>query len=77
MKIIPEAYQSKNINQALAHVVEECGEVIANFGKATRFGFDSLNPEKTKEEQESKMDSIIREISDLEQAIRVFNTFVR
>ncbi len=37
----------------LAHLIEECGEVLAAAGKTQRFGLDSVNPLLPKEKQET------------------------
>lgn len=54
---------------ALAHVVEECGEVLAAAGKCQRWGMDSVNPELPPEDQETNRDWLSRELDDLEGAI--------
>lgn len=54
---------------ALAHVVEECGEVLAAAGKCQRWGMDSVNPELPPEDQEANRDWLSRELDDLEGAI--------
>lgn len=37
-------FESKTKEQALAHIIEECGEVIMAFGKLHRFGENSYSP---------------------------------
>lgn len=55
---------------ALAYLVEECGEVLAAAGKSLRWGLDSVNPELPKGEQETNRDWLLRELEDLDGAIR-------
>lgn len=69
-------YASKDMDMALSHVVEECGEVIAAYGKCRRFGPLSVNPELPVEEQEMNGDWLLREIKDLQRAISVFGKFL-
>lgn len=69
---IPSAYQARDEYQALAHIIEECGEVIAAAGKTYRFGPDSYNPELPPEEREKNIDWVLREIRDLKRAIRAW-----
>ena len=54
---------------ALAHVVEECGEVLAAAGKCQRWGVRSVNPLLPPEKQEMNRDWLLRELDDLEGAI--------
>ena len=58
-----------DIDGRLAHLVEECGEVIAAVGKTQRFGLDSVNPLLPEDEQETNRAWLIREAIDLKQAI--------
>ena len=44
MTIKPE-YQSQNLQQAFAHIAEECAEVCQAYAKMQRFGMDAVNPE--------------------------------
>ena len=69
---IPERYRSTNPRQALGHVVEECGEVLAAAGKTIRWGWDSVNPELPLDQQETNLAWLMRELSDLERAIKAF-----
>lgn len=55
--------------KALAHLVEEAGEVMAAAGKSLRFGLDSVNPLLPVEEQETNEEWLRREIGDLKLAI--------
>jgi hypothetical protein len=62
-------YLRPGVPFALAHVVEECGEVLAAAGKCQRWGLESVNPELPPAEQETNRDWLIRELDDLEGAI--------
>jgi hypothetical protein len=59
----------KNKNTALAHVMEECAEVIKEGSKIYRFGWASYNPNLPIEERETNRDALLREMEDLELAI--------
>lgn len=69
-------YKSTSVQQSLAHVIEECGEVIAAAGKSLRWGLSSVNPELPLEQQESNRDWLFREITDLEQAILYLKSYI-
>lgn len=71
-KTIPAAYQAKDEYQAISHIAEECGEVIAAIGKAFRFGPNNVNPELPSDKQETNRDWILREVRDLKRAIRAW-----
>ena len=62
-------YLQKGFDKQLAHVVEECGEVLAAAGKTQRWGLDSYNPEPTSD-REQNGDWLSRELKDLEKAIK-------
>ena len=64
-------YYPKTIIQKLGYLVEECGEVQAAVGKTIRWGLDSYNPDLPEKEREPNRDWILREIKDLEQAIKI------
>lgn len=53
----------------LAHLIEECGEVLSAAGKTQRWGRDSVNPLLPLAEQETNEDWLKRELVDLKQAI--------
>ncbi len=53
----------------LAHVVEECGEVLAAAGKTQRWGRDSVDPTLKEQYQETNEKWLLRELTDLEEAI--------
>ncbi len=63
-------YVPKTLEQKLGYLIEECGEVLAAAGKTTRWGRESVNPELPKEEQETNADWLLREMRDLERAIK-------
>lgn len=54
----------------LAHLVEECGEVLAAAGKTQRWGWASVNPLIPVGEQESNLLWLKREMGDLKEAIQ-------
>lgn len=70
---IPARYRSVTPGQALAHLVEEMGEVLAAAGKTQRWGPRSYNPELPEEERETNLTWLLREIADLERAILAFH----
>ncbi len=55
---------------AIAHLVEECGEVLAAAGKTQRWGLYSVNPELPADQQETNCTWLLRELDDLEGAIQ-------
>lgn len=62
-------YLRSGVDFAIAHLVEECGEVLAAAGKTQRWGLDSVNPELPPEQQETNRAWLLREMNDLEGAI--------
>ena len=56
-------------DKCLAHVVEECGEVLAAAGKTQRWGPHSVNPLLPPSEQEPNHVWLRRELNDLLGAI--------
>lgn len=72
MSDIPYRYRSNSPSQALAHLSEECGELVAAIGKTMRWGSQSVNPELPPEQQETNIDWVRREIRDVERAIAAF-----
>ncbi len=52
-------------DKCLAHVVEECGEVLAAAGKTQRWGPHSVNPLLPVEQQETNINWLRREIAAL------------
>lgn len=62
-------YLPKNFEGQLAHVVEECGEVMAAAGKTMRFGRKSVDPTDTSAKPETNEQWLKREILDLTVAL--------
>ena len=58
-----------DFESSLGHIIEECGEVVAAAGKIVRFGPLSYNPLLPKDEQETNIVWLIRELADLKPAI--------
>lgn len=56
-------------DKQLAHLIEECGEVLAAAGKTQRWGPHSVNPLIPADQQEANIDWLMREIDDLADAI--------
>lgn len=56
----------------LAHLVEECGELIAAAGKTQRWGPDSVNPLLQPQHQETNIAWLRREMADVRQALDRF-----
>lgn len=73
--MVEERYKAKSYYQALGHLMEETGEVIAASGKICRWGPDCVNPELPSKEQEKNIDSLRREWEDLIKAGDVFWKF--
>lgn len=64
----PRFFQT-GFDKQLAHVVEECGEVLAAAGKTQRWGRRSVNPLLPKEQQETNEAWLRRELADLRQSV--------
>ena len=62
-------YEPKTLATAMAHTVEECGEVVAAIGKTLRFGLYSSNPELPESEREKNIEWVDRELIDLEESV--------
>jgi NTP pyrophosphatase (non-canonical NTP hydrolase) len=62
-------FLQEGLNNQLAHLIEECGEVLAAAGKTQRFGWLSVNPLLPPAAQESNKDWLLREIKDLKLTI--------
>jgi len=62
-------FLQKGFEKQLAHLVEECGEVLAAAGKTQRWGRDSVNPLIPASQQETNEAWLSREMSDLRQAL--------
>jgi hypothetical protein len=65
----PRFIRTGDVQFAMAHAAEECGEVIAALGKSLRWGLDSVNPLLPIEQQETNRDWLKREIADLRGAL--------
>lgn len=63
-------FLQKGFENQLAHLVEECGEVLAAAGKTQRWGWASVNPLLPESEQETNLVWLLREIDDLKEAIQ-------
>lgn len=64
-------YRPEGFDKCLAHLIEECGEVLVCAGKLQRFGRDNCKPG----EKETNLQALHREMFDLGLAIeRFFNT---
>jgi NTP pyrophosphatase (non-canonical NTP hydrolase)/predicted RNase H-like HicB family nuclease len=64
-------YFPRTIEQVLGYFTEECGEVLSAIGKTQRWGLESVNPELDEPDQETNRDWILRELVDLEAAIKI------
>jgi NTP pyrophosphatase (non-canonical NTP hydrolase) len=62
-------FLQQGFEKQLAHVVEECGEVLAAAGKTQRWGPYSVNPLLPVNQQETNLAWLTREIADLRQAL--------
>lgn len=60
-------------DKCLAHLVEECGELLAAAGKTQRWGRDSVNPLLPAAEQETNLAWLTREMGDVRQALDRLN----
>ena len=65
---IPEAYRSKSIEQAIAHLAEELAEALQAAAKSLRFGPTSVNPELPPKDQETNIVWLRREMRDVARA---------
>jgi hypothetical protein len=62
-------FLQRGFDKQLAHLVEECGEVLAAAGKTQRWGRDSVNPLIPTIAQETNEAWLRRELADLRQSI--------
>ncbi len=62
-------FLQEGFDKQLAHVIEECGEVLAAAGKTQRWGPTSVNPLLPIEKQETNITWLKRELIDLKNAI--------
>jgi len=65
-----QRFLQTGFDKQLAHVVEECGEVLAAAGKTQRWGLDSVNPLLPVDQQETNEAWLRREIADLDGALK-------
>ena len=59
----------RGFDKQLAHLIEECGEVLAAAGKTQRWGPQSVNPLLPPEQQETNLRWLRREMIDLRGAL--------
>ena len=64
-----QQYIVDDFDHCLAHVIEECGELLAAAGKTLRWGWSSTNPELPQAERESNLVWLKREMGDLRGAL--------
>ena len=64
-----ERFIRKGFDQRLSKAIEECGEFLAAAGKTQRFGRDSTNPLLPKEQQETNIVWLMREMDDASNAL--------
>lgn len=64
-----ERYLRIGLDFAVGRAVEECGELCAALGKTLRWGWLSSNPELPKEQQETNLSWVKREIKDVYAAL--------
>ncbi len=62
-------FLQEGFENQLAHLVEECGEVLAAAGKTQRWGWASVNPLIPESERETNVVWLLRELNDLKEAI--------
>ena len=63
-------FLQRGFGPSLSHLIEEAGEALAAAGKVQRWGAASVNPLLPAEQQERNIDWLMRELSDVEEAIR-------
>ena len=64
-------------DKRLSHLIEECGEVLAAAGKTQRWGPHSVNPLLPADQQETNLIWLMREMSDLRQALDRLDAQIR
>ncbi len=62
-------YMRKGLTFACGKAIEEAGEFLAAMGKTQRWGWHSVNPELSPNQQETNEDWVRREIADLRGAL--------
>lgn len=70
-------YKSTTTHQAISHMLEECGEVVAAAGKTFCRGLNGFNTELPTEGREPNRDWLLRELKDLKRAIIIAEKFIR
>jgi len=74
-------YEPKTTAEKLGWVIEECGELLAAVGKTQRHGLDSWDPTDGAKrtatgDRELNVDWVLREMLDVEKAIRLARTAI-
>lgn len=64
-----ERFLQDGFDKRLSHAIEECGEFLAAAGKTQRWGVWSTNPLLPPAERESNLTWLIREMTDVRQAL--------
>ncbi len=62
-------YMRPGLDFARGKMIEELGELQAALGKSLRWGWTSVNPELSPENQETNADWVRREIADVRGAL--------
>lgn len=71
-----ERFKPRDINEAWGRLIEELGEATAAAGKLQRYGPFSVNPLLPREQQETNLSWVMRELEDIERAARDFRAFI-
>ena len=71
--MVDPKYLRPGLSFAVGRVIEEAGELQAALGKTLRWGWDSANQELPKDEQETNLKWVIREVGDLRMALDNLN----
>lgn len=66
-----QRYMPKTPAERLAHLTEECGQVLTIIGKAGRFGMDSHHPADMRNHPARNGDMLLYELNDLMHAIMI------
>lgn len=69
-------YEPADTEQAIAYLIEECGEVLAAAGKSLRWGLESFNPELPIDDRELNSEWLLREMKDLAGAVKRVRAFL-
>lgn len=62
-------YMRPGLDFARGKAIEECAELIAALGKSLRWGWDSVNPDLSPEQQETNASWVRREMQDVRGAL--------